>query len=194
MLAMNISRTNQPHTAAPPPSEAQLVAAAQKDISRFEPLYNHYYEPVVRFLARRLDDQEQAFDLASQVFLKAMQNLGKYEQRGLPFGSWLFRIARNELYNHFKQSPESRSVNIETQEIAGNMADEMEENSLEPYMDKMIEAIGSLPEDDLQMIEMRYFEKRPYKEIGEILDMTENNAKVKTYRILEKLKKLILAK
>ncbi len=194
MFAMNIPRTNLSHTAAPPPSEAQLVAAAQKDISRFEPLYNHYHEPVVRFLARRLDDQDQAFDLASQVFLKAMQNLAKYEQRGLPFGSWLFRIARNELYTYFKKSPESRSVNIETREIGTTMADEMEENSLEPYMDKMIEAIGDLPEDDLQMIEMRYFEKRPYKEIGEILDMTENNAKVKTYRILEKLKKLILAK
>ncbi len=193
MFVMQIPQTNQPHTAAPPPSEAQLVAAAQKDISRFEPLYNHYYEPVVRFLARRLDDQEQAFDLASQTFLKAMQNLPKYEQRGLPFGSWLFRIARNELYTHFKKAPETRAVSMETQEI-GSMAEEMEEHSLEPYMDKMIEAIGDLPEEDLQMIEMRYFEKRAYKEIGEILEMTENNAKVKTYRILEKLKKLILAK
>lgn len=194
MLAMNIPRTNQPHTAAPPPSEAQMVAAAQKDIGRFEPLYNHYHEPVVRFLARRLDDQEQAFDLASQVFLKAMQSITKYEQRGLPFGSWLFRIARNELYNYLKKVPENRAVSIETHEIGTTMADEMEKSTMEPYMQKMIEAIGDLPEDDLQMIEMRYFEKRPYKEIGEILDMTENNAKVKTYRILEKLKKLILAK
>lgn len=193
MFAMNIPRTNQPQTAAPPPSEAQLVAAAQKDIRRFEPLYNHYHEPVVRFLARRLDDQEQAFDLASQVFLKAMQSLPKYEQRGLPFGSWLFRIARNELYNHFKQAPQDRAISIETREM-GIMAEEMEEHSLEPYMDKMIAAIAELPEDDLQMIEMRYFEKRAYKEIGEILEMTENNAKVKTYRILEKLKKQILAK
>ena len=48
-----------------------------------------------------------------------------------------------------------------------------------------------LPEDELQLIEMRFFEKRSFKEIGEILEITENNAKVKTYRILEKLKKII---
>jgi RNA polymerase sigma-70 factor (ECF subfamily) len=47
-----------------------------------------------------------------------------------------------------------------------------------------------LKEKDLQIIELRFFEKRTFKEIGEILELTENNAKVKSFRAIEKLKKL----
>jgi RNA polymerase sigma-70 factor (ECF subfamily) len=48
-----------------------------------------------------------------------------------------------------------------------------------------------LKEKDMEIIEMRFFEERPFKEIAEILNITESNAKVKTYRILEKMKKLM---
>jgi RNA polymerase sigma-70 factor (ECF subfamily) len=47
-----------------------------------------------------------------------------------------------------------------------------------------------LKEGQLQLIEMRFFEKRSFREMGEILDLTENNAKVKTFRALVKLKEL----
>ncbi len=47
-----------------------------------------------------------------------------------------------------------------------------------------------LKEDQLQLIEMRFFEKRSFREIGEIVGLTENNAKVKTFRALIKLKQL----
>jgi RNA polymerase sigma-70 factor, ECF subfamily len=55
----------------------------------------------------------------------------------------------------------------------------------------MLQCLENLADEDMQMIEMRYFEKRSFKEIGEILDITENNAKVKTYRILDKMKNLM---
>ena len=51
--------------------------------------------------------------------------------------------------------------------------------------------IKELPEDELQLIELRFFEKRAFKEIAEILNLTETNAKVKLYRILERVKKTL---
>ena len=54
---------------------------------------------------------------------------------------------------------------------------------------KLIRLIGELPSVDLQIIEMRYFEKRSFREIGEILGIAENNAKVKSFRIVKKLRK-----
>ena len=56
------------------------------------------------------------------------------------------------------------------------------------------EEVQELEEEDMQFIEMRFFEKRAFKEIADIFGITENNAKVKTYRILEKLKKIITGK
>lgn len=65
---------------------------------------------------------------------------------------------------------------------------EDEENEINKK--RLLKAISELKEADVQLIEMRFFEQRAYKEMGEILAITENNAKVKTFRALDKLKQL----
>jgi RNA polymerase sigma-70 factor (ECF subfamily) len=174
-------------------SEHELVEAAKKDPARFAVLYNKYHEQIFRFIYQRVDDKEAAFDATSQVFLKALTNLPRYEYRGVPFASWLYRIAKSEMNQLFRQEKAHRAVNVESVHLY-DMIDEMEEDKLEIYHDKLMDAVTGLDEDDLQLIEMRYFEKRAFKEIGEILEITENNAKVKVYRILEKLKRTLTGK
>lgn len=170
-------------------NEMAIIENAKKDISKFAPLYDKYYEQIFRFLYQRLDDKEQAFDATQQVFLKAMGNLPKYEFRGVPFASWLYRIASTEIHNLFREQKTQRTVNIDSLHVY-DIIEELEENKIEHYHDKIVAIIADeLGEEDLQLIEMRFFEKRSFKEIAEILNITENNAKVKTYRILERLKK-----
>jgi RNA polymerase sigma-70 factor, ECF subfamily len=53
----------------------------------------------------------------------------------------------------------------------------------------MLQSLDTLKEDDLQLIELRFFEQRSFKEVAEIVGITENNAKVKVHRILERLKR-----
>lgn len=70
-----------------------------------------------------------------------------------------------------------------------DMIEEMEEESPEWMRNLLVQALDGLKGHELDLIEMRFFEQRSFREIAELLDMTENNAKVKTYRILERLKK-----
>jgi len=65
---------------------------------------------------------------------------------------------------------------------------EMVEDDSELHRKNLVKVLDTLEEKDLQLIEMRFFEQRPFKEIADVLGMTESNAKVKTYRILERLK------
>lgn len=169
-------------------SENDIVEAAKKDPKQFEALYKKYYEQIFRYIHQRMDDKEMAFDITSQVFLKAMINLPKYKYKGVPFSSWLYRIAMSEVYQSFKDKKSTRTVNVDTSNVE-DIIEEVEEDNTGEMREALIEVIGDLPEVELQIIEMRYFEKRSYREIGDILGMTENNAKVKAYRILEKLKK-----
>ena len=171
-------------------NEQQVVEAAKKDPARFAALYDKYYEQIFRFIYQRVDDKEQAFDATQQTFLKAMSSLHKYEYRGVPFASWLYRIASSEVNNLFRAQKAQRTVNVESVNVY-NIIEEIQESKIDQYHDKIVDIISELPENELQLIEMRFFEKRSFKEIGEILEMTENNAKVKTYRILDKLKKMI---
>jgi len=170
--------------------EVREIEAARKDPKKFAVLYDRYYEQIFRFVYQRVDDRDIALDTTQQVFLKALSGLSKYEYRGVPFSSWLYRVALNEVTELFRKNEKYRTVNIESATVYV-IFDEIEEKPLDKYYDKMIDTISRLPEDELQLIEMRFFEKRSFREIGQIENITENNAKVRLYRILEKVKKLI---
>lgn len=170
-------------------TELEWIQLAKRDPEKFAPLYEKYHEQIFRYIYQRMDDKELAFDVTSQVFLKAMNNLHKYEYRGVPFGSWLYRIAKSELYQAFRDRSSKRAINIETVHLATFM-DVFEDEENEMNKKRLLKAISELKEGDIQLIEMRFFEQRAFKEMGEILAITENNAKVKTFRALDKLKQL----
>lgn len=156
----------------------------------FEPLYNRYFNPVFRFVYQRMDSKDATADVVSQVFLKALMNISKFQPRGLPFFAWLCRIAISEIANYYNRSRRFRVINIEAAGI-NEMAGSFEMEISEELQQGIIEALQKLDENDTLLIEMRYFEGRPFREIGEILNITENNAKVKLYRVLDKVKKLV---
>jgi RNA polymerase sigma-70 factor (ECF subfamily) len=72
-----------------------------------------------------------------------------------------------------------------------DLLDEMQldEDEKETWMNSLPSLLETLEQKDLELIELRFFESKSFKEAGEILDITENNAKTKTYRILARIKK-----
>ena len=171
--------------------ELNWITKAKTDPERFGPLYTKYHEQIFRYVYQRMDDKELAFDVTSQVFIKAMSNLHKYEYRGVPFSSWLYRIAKSELYQAFRDRKARRTINVESMHIF-EMIEEFEEDETDKNKQKLIHCLSLLKQGDIQLIELRYFERRSYREIGEILEITENNAKVRAFRTLERLKKLFM--
>ena len=171
--------------------ELGWIQQAKKDPEFFAPLYKKYHEQIFRYVYQRMDDEEMAFDVTSQVFMKAIKNLPKYEFRGVPFSSWLYRIAKSELYQAFRDKKAERTVNIDTVQVF-HVIDEFEQDEIEENKQRLVECLAQLKENDIQLIELRFFEKRSFKEIGEILEISENNAKVKSFRALEKLKKIFI--
>ncbi len=75
------------------PDEAGLVERAGRDLEAFLELYDRHVNGLYRFAFYRLGDRAEAEDAVSQTFLQAIRYLGRYEQRGLPFRHWLYRIA-----------------------------------------------------------------------------------------------------
>ena len=164
------------------------IQAAQRDPAAFKPLYERYYEPIFRFIFRRTADEHLTADLCSQVFLQAMQKLSTYTYRGVPFSAWLFRMAMNEVAMYYRRHQKRRVVSLEDQQLTDLLAD-MDDDPQPLPLEPMVHALDQLKESDLELIELRYFEKRPYREIADLLEITENNAKVKVHRILERIKR-----
>ena len=176
------------HTSEQLNEEMMIIEAAKENPERFAPLYNKYYKQIFNYVYQRLDSKDTAFDITGQVFLKALTNIGRYQFKGVPFASWLYRIAHNELMQMFRSQKDKRAINADIGDLRF-ICEESESPFFEEYIPAIKRLIQELNPDDLQMVEMRFFEKRPFKEIAEILDITEVNAKVRMYRIIEKLKK-----
>lgn len=176
------------HTTDQLNEELIIIEAAKLNPERFAPLYDKYYKQIFNYLYQRMEDKDSAFDITGQVFLKALTNLNTYQFKGVPFASWLYRIAYNEMMQLFRSQKDKRAVNADIGDLRF-ICEENEEPFFEEYIPVIKQLILQLNSDDLQMVEMRFFEKRPFKEIAEILDITEVNAKVRMYRIIEKLKK-----
>ncbi|MBK7669617.1 MAG: sigma-70 family RNA polymerase sigma factor [Sphingobacteriaceae bacterium] len=178
------------HTTSQLQDEQLIIEAAKLNPEHFGPIYDKYYKQIFGYVYQRMDCKDTAFDVTSQVFLKALTNLNRYEFKGVPFASWLFRIAHSEVMQLFRDQKNKRAINADVGDLK-NIYEEVQEPFFEEYLPALQHMIKELPEDDLHMIEMRFFEQRPFKEIAEILNITENNAKVRMYRILERLKKTI---
>ncbi len=174
--------------------EWQEIQAAQQSPAMFRPLYDRYYEPIFRYIYRRTSEESLAADICSEVFFKAMEKLGKYEFKGVPFAAWLYRIASNEITQHFRNTQKNRTVSVETMalpEIMEEMGD-LEAVEKTHFREALIPCLNQLKPKDLELIELRFFEQRPFKEIADLLAITESSCKMRTYRVLERLKKIIL--
>ena len=101
----------------------------------------------------------------------------------------MFRIASNEVIQFYKDKKSERTVQIQTDYIQDIVANESELRR--EQLSIVIEEIAELPAKELELIELRYFEKRPFKEISQILNITESNAKVRIHRIVAKLKQAL---
>jgi RNA polymerase sigma-70 factor (ECF subfamily) len=184
---------------SPPPeadvhSEDELVRHAKKGAVAFKPLYEAYFRRIYLFILYRVGDRDMSSDLTQQTFLNAMVNIHRYEIRGVPFSSWLYRIALNQCNEYFRKTKRARTVVLEDDHLA-NLADELKpEESMEELMENLPTVLANLDSEDLQVIELRFFDGRPFKEVADILGITENLAKVKTYRILERMKKMFIKK
>ena len=97
----------------------RLVGAAQQgDPEAFGALFDHFYGPVYRYVAARVGRPSDAEDLAQLVFVKALEALPRYEERGVPFGGWLFRLARNVVIDHVRTRREHVTLDIIVQRSA----------------------------------------------------------------------------
>ena len=170
--------------------EIKMIERAKKDPRAFEPLYNKYHEQIFRYVNNRINDINHSCDIVSQVFMKAISNLHKFEHRGVPFGSWLYRIASSELNQWFRDTKAERKVSVPFENFRLELIDD--ESSDNGRLKELLgESLNELPESDLELIELRYFEKRSVKEIAEMKNLSESNAKVKCHRAMNKLRKIL---
>lgn len=173
-------------------TENEIIIASKKDPKQFEPLYNKYYLPVFRFVYKRTVNTDLAGEVTSIVFVKVLENIKSYKVTDAKFSSWIFRIAYNTIQDKYRESKSSRTVNLTLESIPVITEQDNNKSIREEQLQKLLKLIPELSEEEITLLELRFFEQRKYKEVAEILNLTEENARVKIYRLINKIKKKLL--
>ncbi len=176
-------------------AEEELVKRAQQSMEAFGELYEVYYQRIFNYGLKRTANVQLALDITSITFLKALDQIKKYRWRDVPFAAWLYRIASNEINDHYRRQGGRRIASIE--EIAeladtGGYADEI--NQAEEELSKHEEflllhkKLAELPPIYQEVISLKFFEKKKIREMVQILGKKEGTIKSLLHRGLEKLR------
>ena len=168
--------------------EYSILERSRKNPKAFGELYEKYFDRIFNYVYRQTDDEELTADLCSQAFLIVLKNLDRYEFRGLPFSAWLYRIASNEVNKHYRKQKKSKVFSIEELRVR-ELIEQASENWDEEIIQRLLNYLKDLPTDMLEVLELRFFEDKDFKEIAFILDISESGAKMRTYRALDRLRK-----
>jgi RNA polymerase sigma-70 factor (ECF subfamily) len=169
--------------------ERLLVEAAQKDPARFAELYEINFERVYAFVARRVSDRDAAEDLTSEVFHKALKNLGRFEWRGAPFAAWLLRIAANVIADRAQRSGRELAVD-DPPDVGVEATADVDLEEVE-HRARLFRLVDELPADQRRVVAMRFAEEKSIREIAQALGRSEGAVKQLQFRGLENLREQI---
>jgi RNA polymerase sigma-70 factor (ECF subfamily) len=169
--------------------KATLALATEGDREAFGMLYQHYVKRIYNYIYYRTGNQHDAEDLTARVFFRAMRHIRNYEDRGVPFSAWLYRIAHNLVANWHRDN--SRKQEVALEEIYHYNSDQaLPETQIMRHeeQDVLLSVIRKLPDDRQQLLILKFVEHLPNAEIGMIMDRTEGAIKSLYHRTLLSLR------
>jgi len=139
-------------------------------------LYDRYIEKIYRFIYYKTFLKETAEDLTSDVFHKAFQKINSYNAAKGPFSAWLYRIARNTVIDYYRTR--KSTVSLEDIFDVGEENRTVAEKDAVRTLEKITEYLKTVNARQREIITLRIWEERSYKEIAEMLGGTEDSVKM----------------
>lgn len=171
--------------------EKKLVTEAQQSAEGFGKLYDYYFPKVYAFVASKVGSKSDAEDLTSEIFMKVLENIHGFEWRGIPFGGWLFRIARNTLNTYYVHNAKTSTKDID--EVYGLSEDEEKvsphKNAARSELaEKVRDVLNGLPEREMTVVQLKFFAQLNNREIVHATGLSESNVAIILFRTLRKIK------
>ncbi len=173
----------------PQEHERELVERARRDPEAFGELYLRHVRSIYNYIFYRTGDPDEAEDLTSRVFLQALQHLPRFQERGLPFAAWLFRIAHNLVANWHRDR--QRHPTVPLSENGHERGSDRVEALLErrEARERLLAAMRRLPPDRQQLLILKFVEGLSNAEIARIMGRSEGAIRVLYHRTLEALRR-----
>lgn len=177
--------TDEPHSDTAG-DDVRLMRAARTDPARFAPLYERYFPRIYAYCLRRLGSADDAEDVTSQVFIRALGSLPEY--RGGLVAAWLFRIARNAVLNHHRDRRLHLSLDGSDLDLADDAPPPGERLEQAEERQAIRALVATLPDDQQDLLALKLDAALTSEEIGEAVGKSAGAVRVELHRIIQKLR------
>ena len=167
-------------------NEAELVIRAKSgDHGAFTQIYERYAPAIYRYIYFRVGEAELAEDLQAEVFLRMLEGIHRYEDRGWPISAWLYRIAHDRTVDTMRRRRNRQHVPLESW---GGCCDGPE-SSVEVQLDyeELNRMLNDLTDEQRKVIQMRFMADMSIQEVAKTLGRTEGSVKALQHRGLQSL-------
>ena len=174
-----------------------LKAYLSGDEAAFEILIRKHKDKVFAFILSKIKNYNLAHDVFQDTFIKVINSLkrGNYNEEG-KFVPWVMRIAHNLVIDHFRRQNKTRSIaptdDFNIFDVISNEDKNVEEEMIDDQISSDVrKLIEELPEDQKEVLKMRYYKDLSFKEIAEITDVSINTALGRMRYAIINLRKLV---
>jgi len=171
--------------------EAALVQRAKAlDSEAWAAIYLHHYRKIHAYLCHRVGNPDVAEDMASSVFLRAVEQIHTFDYRGIPLTTWLYRIAHNLAVDYVRRVSRVKWEPLEDS-IADNGASPERAAEISLDVSELREAMKDLTEDQRQVITLKFFLDLSDAEVAKVIDKREGAVRALQHRALVSLRRLV---
>jgi RNA polymerase sigma-70 factor (ECF subfamily) len=174
--------------------EKELVRRAGSDSAAFGELYERHVKRIYNYIYYRTGNHHDAEDLTERVFQRALRHVDKYEDKGVPFSAWLYRIAHNLVANWHRDRSRKPLVPLDERMFVARAGSHPESRAIDrEEIELLMTCVRRLPEDRQQLLILKFVERLSNAEIGEIMGRTEGAIKSLYHRTLNVLREDVSA-
>ncbi len=172
--------------------EENLVRRAQqKDTEAFSRLYEAYFDKIYRYIAMKVRNETEAEDLTQQVFMKMLESISSFKYKGVPFSSWIYRIAHNQVVDFLRQQNKKATVDIEGLPLPdlGDDPQHMIEQQLD--IDQLKVATQKLTSAQQEVLSLRFACELSIAECASTMGKSEGAIKALQHSAVQALRKVL---
>jgi RNA polymerase sigma-70 factor (ECF subfamily) len=193
LSSISVQKTNQTKIKLNTLSDSALMLKVKEgENHNLGLLYERYKKRLFGFFYKMNKDASLSEDLVQNVFIRVLKYKHTFSEDS-KFITWIFQIARNEMYDEFKKQKKNQHKDLEevSYAISGNETIDEEIEVLE-NTSTLKKALSLLSPEKKELLMLSKFKELKYKEIGEIVGCSEGNARTKVHRAINELKTIFL--
>jgi RNA polymerase sigma-70 factor (ECF subfamily) len=172
--------------------ESLIRRAQQRDQVALTQIYEENFDKIYRYVVLKIGDRAEAEDMTQQVFLNALKSIDRYKFKGMPFSSWLFRIAHNQVVDYYRKKGRATTVPIDDVILPGyDNPGRDAERKME--IEEVKQATQQLTSAQREVISLRFAGELSIAEVARVMGKSEGAIKALQHAAIISLRKIMSA-